>query len=69
MRGSEHADQIVDRYPDMFKQIATEAMKIMQQDKKVTLSTRAVRTAYVISLFRPSGPSATNVLLSKDLEC
>ena len=42
------------RYPDMFKQIATQAMKLMQQDKKVTLSARSVRTAYVTKIFSPS---------------
>jgi hypothetical protein len=40
--------------PDMFKKIATQAMKLMQQEKKVTLSKRAVRTAYVINIFYPS---------------
>jgi hypothetical protein len=41
-------------YTDMFKRIATQAMKLMQQEKKVTLSKRAVRTAYVIKILCPS---------------
>jgi hypothetical protein len=48
--GLEQANQ----HPDMFKQIATQAMKLMQQDKKVTLSARSVRTAYVTKIFSPS---------------
>ncbi len=48
--GSEQAN----RYPDMFRQIATQAMKLMQQEKKATLSIRAVRTAYAMKIFHPS---------------
>jgi hypothetical protein len=43
----------VDRYLDMFERVATEAVQMIQRDKKVTLSKESVTTACVLSPITP----------------